>query len=55
MVSYDDVKYITNLYRLYNINKIKTKYVGANPDIRNEVKTELVITNYKLKKQEELF
>ena len=55
MVSYDDVLYIKNLYKEYHINKIKTKYVGSNPDIRNEVKTELVITNYKLEKQEELF
>ena len=55
MVSYDDVKEIEDLYKGYEIEKIETKYVGANPDIRGKVKTELVIMNYKAIKQGVLF
>jgi hypothetical protein len=37
------------------MNTIDTKYVGTTPDKRGDIKTELIITNYKIKGQEELF
>lgn len=55
MISYDNVKEIENLYKDFEIEKIETKYVGSNPDIRGEIKTELVIMNYKSIKQGVLF
>ena len=55
MISYDDVEMIRFLYQDYNIQTIDTKYVGTTPDKRGDIKTELIITNYKIKGQEELF
>ena len=56
MISYDDVPIIRELYSdEYIINTIETKYIGANPEKREDIRTELVITNYKIKGQEELF
>ena len=56
MISYDDVPIIRELYSdEYIINTIETKYIGANPEKRGDIRTELVITNYKIKGQEELF
>ena len=56
MVSYDDVEDIRNLYNdRYYVNTIETKYLGSSPEKRGDIRTELVITNYKIKGQEELF
>ena len=55
MISYDNVDSIRKLYENYELNYIKTKYTGNHPDKRGEVKTELVITNYKPSEQGVLF
>ena len=56
MISYDDVPIVRDLYQdKYYMNTIDTKYVGTTPEKRGDIKTELVITNYKVKGQEELF
>jgi DNA adenine methylase len=56
MMSYDDVPLIRDLYEeRYIMNTIDTKYVGTTPEKRGDIKTELIITNYKIKGQEELF
>ena len=56
MMSYDDVPIIRELYSdRYYMNTINTKYSGTIAEKRKEVKTELVITNYKIIGQEELF
>ena len=55
MLSYDDNDDIREMYKNYNILTIKTKYSGANPDIRGEEKTELLVINYPIKEQGELF
>jgi len=56
MISYDNVDRIADLYEEYNVDRIITKYVGSNPDIRGEERKELIITNYEITKpQEELF
>ena len=55
MISYDNVENIRKLYKDYNLNYINTKYVGTIPEKRGDVKTELVITNYKPQEQKELF
>ena len=55
MLSYDDNDDIREMYKNYNVLTIKTKYSGANPDIRGEEKTELLVINYPIKEQGELF
>ena len=56
MMSYDDVPLVRDLYSdRYYMNTIDTKYVGTIAKDRKEIRTELVITNYKIKGQEELF
>jgi len=55
MVSYDDEPEIRELYKDYNIKTIDTKYVGASPEKRGEIRTELVILNYEPKEQFQLF
>jgi site-specific DNA-adenine methylase len=55
MISYDDKYEIRELYKNYNIKTIDTKYVGAAPEKRGEIRTELVILNYKPKEQFQLF
>tara|TARA_R100000458_G_scaffold59376_1_gene69778 strand:- start:701 stop:1516 length:816 start_codon:yes stop_codon:yes gene_type:complete len=55
MLSYDDRVELREMYKDYNILTIKTKYSGANPDIRGEEKTELLILNYETNKQGVLF
>jgi len=55
MLSYDDNDDIREMYKNYNTLTIKTKYSGANPDIRGEEKTELLVINYPIKEQGELF
>jgi len=55
MISYDNVENIRKLYKDYNLNYIKTKYVGTIPEKRGDIKTELVITNYIPQEQKELF
>ena len=61
MISYDDHPYVRELYQdRYNMNTINTKYVGTMSDKngkfnRDEVKVELLITNYKISEQGELF
>ena len=55
MLSYDDRGELREMYKDYNILTIKTKYSGANPDIRGEEKTELLILNYETNKQGVLF
>jgi DNA adenine methylase len=55
MISYDNVENIRKLYKNYNLNYIKTKYVGTVPEKRGDIKTELVITNYTTQEQKELF
>ena len=39
----------------YNIETIDTKYVGATPEKRGEIRTELVIMNYEPEEQMEMF
>ena len=55
MLSYDDKQELREMYKDYNIITITTKYCGANPDIRGEDKTELLILNYEINKQGVLF
>lgn len=56
MISYDDVPLVRDLYSdRYYMNTIDTKYVGTIAEKRKDVRTELVITNYEIKGQEELF
>tara|TARA_R110002020_G_scaffold1573_2_gene7026 strand:+ start:1180 stop:2004 length:825 start_codon:yes stop_codon:yes gene_type:complete len=55
MISYDNVKRIRKLYKDYKLNYIETTYSGNHPDKRNEVKKELVITNYTPSEQGVLF
>jgi len=61
MISYDDHEVVRDLYSdRYHMNTIDTKYVGTMSDnngrfSRDEIKTELLITNYKIIGQEELF
>ena len=55
MIYYDNVPLVRNLYEDSYLNTIETKYVGTIAEKRKEIKTELVITNYKIKGQEELF
>ena len=55
MISYDNVPLVRNLYEDSYLNTIETKYVGTIAEKRKEIRTELVITNYKIKGQEELF
>ena len=55
MISYDNVENIRKLYKDYNLNYIKTKYVGTIPEKRGDIKTELIITNYTIQEQKELF
>jgi|TARA_Y100000310_G_scaffold20602_1_gene19974 DNA adenine methylase len=61
MISYDNHDAVRELYSSrYNMNTIDTKYVGTMSDKngrfdRDEIKTELLITNYNLIGQEELF
>ena len=61
MISYDDHEVVRDLYSdRYHMNTIDTKYVGTMSDnngkfSRDEIKTELLITNYKAIGQEELF
>ena len=55
MLSYDDRVELREMYKDYNILTIKTKYSGANPDIRGEEKTALLILNYETNKQGVLF
>ena len=55
MVCYDDEPEIRELYKDYNIKTIDTKYVGASPEKRGQIRTELVILNYEPKEQFQLF
>ena len=55
MLSYDDRGELREMYKDYNILTIRTKYSGANPDIRGEEKTEILVVNYEVSKQEGLF
>ena len=55
MISYDDEPEIRELYKNYNIETIDTKYVGATPEKRGEIRTELVIMNYEPEEQMEMF
>jgi DNA adenine methylase len=55
MVSYDNKEEISELYKNYNLNHIKTKYVGTKPEDRGKVRVELLITNFQIKEQGELF
>tara|TARA_R100000687_G_scaffold78469_1_gene71866 strand:+ start:243 stop:1070 length:828 start_codon:yes stop_codon:yes gene_type:complete len=55
MMSYDKKREILDLYEDYNLNFIKTKYVGTKPEDRGKIRTELLITNYEIKEQGELF
>ena len=56
MMAYDDVPLVRDLYsNRYYMNTIDTKYVGTIAEKRKDIKTELVITNYEIKGQEELF
>ena len=55
LISYDDKPEIRELYKDFYLSTVDTKYMGANSEHRGKVKSELVITNYKIKVQEELF
>ena len=56
MISYDDIPFLRELYKDYHVSTIDTKYLGSNPDVRGDIKPELLITNYKIEKnQTELF
>jgi hypothetical protein len=55
MLSYDDRGELREMYKDYNILTIKTKYAGSNPDIRGKEKTEILVLNYEVSKQEGLF
>ena len=55
MLSYDDRGELREMYKDYNILTIRTKYSGANPDIRGEEKTEILVVNYEVRNQEGLF
>ena len=55
MVSYDNKEEISNLYKDYNLNHIKTKYVGTKAEDRGKVRIELLITNFKTQEQGVLF
>ena len=51
----DNKEEISNLYKDYNLNHIKTKYVGTKAEDRGKVRVELLITNFQIKEQGELF
>ena len=55
MLSYDNREEISKLYKNYHLNHIKTKYVGTKPEDRGKVRIELLITNFQIKEQGELF
>ena len=55
MISYDNKEEIMKLYNGYNVNFIRTKYVGTKPEDRGKIRIELLITNYTIEEQEELF
>jgi DNA adenine methylase len=55
MVSYDNKEEISELYKDYNLNHIKTKYVGTKAEDRGKVRIELLITNFKTQEQGVLF
>jgi DNA adenine methylase len=56
MISYDDKEDIYNLYNKYNIHSIPVQYsTNRAKGTQDKMYNELVITNYKVLKQESLF
>ena len=55
MLSYDDRVELREMYKDYNLNHIKTKYVGTKAEDRGKVRIELLITNFKTQEQGVLF